>query len=504
MKTADRYTGNSPLARSLAELYSRAVDYSKSGVEIYPSQIPRRSHDKTPDFLTGKRLAHSDSIKSYYSLRVLGYLFRAVPNAKDQPYSLNTRVDFTSSLISTAKDKLLPYIASQDLTASLSSLTNIATPLLNTFLAKISRCATIYNFPRRLNQKLSEAETFMGTILAVPRESDKQGRYAASLDLKQQVDILVGDIRKLVGKKRSLGEQVILWFACWEIALTSTDFGVTSFKWICIQGFFDTLELVERKSWRWREVESLSIETDTSETTGPTRDPPPSLPLLFPPHASSTSNTRDLQIADHSHSWNVKSLPNFEASTSRKLPDAGWAVTRPTAAAHSSTNQAWRSSSPSLNNIRNLQREPETSISMIPRTSARLMGITGYNRTRLPPLPPLQSLPAIATLDPDIPQTLRELNIVEEPELVLPKGRTKYHKNRATEMEKQRIALALRGIENTSRAYSTSQYSESEVAGDHFYPNVDLSLNSNFDNNARQINRNESSSAYNPTNRRRR
>lgn len=258
--------GEDPLCKELADLYSIAVDFSKTGTAVPLSAIPRMTDMARPDFLSGD--THGKGVNYYESERALGLLHRAIPDEKIAIRNLDKNIikDSSSEALLTIRAWLLSDAQAQfgfiplELTPG-SALEDIAKRHRLAFTSHLYTLAETANFPRRPGSRLSEIEVFVGTNMARV-DRDKRGHKNSIANLQQQLTALVDALDSTIGRNLTVGDQFAALWACWEEALNVqyVEFGVKSYRWILCSFLLDTMSSIKDHGHQWRPAQNVPVE----------------------------------------------------------------------------------------------------------------------------------------------------------------------------------------------------------------------------------------------------
>lgn len=257
------------------------MDFAKTGSPVPLESIPRASTDERPDFMRGHR---RDMRHSYYeSQRVLGKLYRAIPDIDTEPPSERdvdrespSSADSTSAAFTTLRETLelrIRTLLSLPLSWVLAiddELIDVASRLFGSFTSQALHLAAVANFPRSVESILSEPELFATTIHHSGTERDKKQRRTAIQVLQLQVERLVDSIEDVAASRRPLREKVLILWAFWGEARGADQaaFGTRSARWLAVAMLLEAVAEVEQKGAEWVSGEKTSEEDAVDELDG--------------------------------------------------------------------------------------------------------------------------------------------------------------------------------------------------------------------------------------------
>ncbi|GAA5970371.1 hypothetical protein JCM21900_002610 [Sporobolomyces salmonicolor] len=324
--------GFDPSCRQLADLHSQAVDAPKTGRVVPLADIPSIKSNKRPDFL---RKVDGDSVqtnssnaKYYESDRALGFIFRAIsdddvrtPDAlrTDEPAcadSSSCSFRHLRLVVERSLENLLECPPSR-LAAAAATRREEVRRIRSGFCSSFKNLATVFAFPRTQGHRLSEAEVFVvANLTEADREHAARGNAVAAMG--KQMSLLVEWLKRRLG---SGPEGLSMLYAAWVLgtvgekeASEDQEFGVKSFRWICLALLLEGIKDAGEESKRGEELGWLA--QPGRKPPGSTSDkalysspyhPPPSRPVRpsaapapVSPTAYSTYSTSSLQ---HSSSY---------------------------------------------------------------------------------------------------------------------------------------------------------------------------------------------------------
>ncbi|GAA5893038.1 hypothetical protein JCM5296_003412 [Sporobolomyces johnsonii] len=307
--------GFDPWCRHLADLHSQAVDAPKTGRVVPLADIPSTKSNKRPDFLRkaeGDFYETSSSGAKYYeSARALGFIFRAISdNDVRAPDALKTDEPVCSDSSSSSFHHLrlvvernletLLELPPSQLVAGAAARRDEVTRVRSGFCSSFKHLATVFAFPRTRGQRLSEAEVFaVANLTEADREHAARGHAVAAMG--QQMSSLVEWLKFRLG---SGPEGLSRLYSAWVLGLGGEDqeFGVKSFRWICLALLLEAMKDAEEERERGEELGRLARtgrqpRGSTSSmafysTSSTPYDPPSSGPLrpsFSPPLVSPTA-----------------------------------------------------------------------------------------------------------------------------------------------------------------------------------------------------------------------
>lgn len=267
-----------PLCLELAKLHSDAVDYQKTGVPVRIHQLPNVRHKMKPDFMCPEHNARREGEDYYESSKVLGKLFRQIPqdkidilldgtSASDGIQSYRARrscpseqplgkVD-PSRTISTALQRAIMKICGRAPHID-SVLQGDFRSLLAWFGQELMKVCRLNTLSRRKDHHLSESESFLGVLPMMI--SDKSLRRTTLARLEDQTSQLYDTIRSRILGLDSVQEaetesdpiteeiesqdrSIDRAYTAWLVSLEADDnmFGVHSFAFIAMGIIFNNI-----------------------------------------------------------------------------------------------------------------------------------------------------------------------------------------------------------------------------------------------------------------------
>jgi RNA-dependent RNA polymerase len=174
----------------LAEAASHAVDFPKTGTPVNFKSLPRPPSEERPDFLAPQSVDSVDNKLYYPSEKLLGKLFRNVPEAKRRELrndASNTPSD--GNCISSALMKIdLLEIGIPPLQLPQDVLRDEMVQLLKAYSEHLESTARLFSISK-FRGRISEAELISGTITG--KWSDHRKRREAVIAMNIQVSIII-------------------------------------------------------------------------------------------------------------------------------------------------------------------------------------------------------------------------------------------------------------------------------------------------------------------------
>jgi RNA-dependent RNA polymerase len=175
----------------LAEAASHAVDFPKTGTPADFTSLPRPPGEERPDFLAPETVDSVDNTLYYPSEKLLGILFRSVPEAK--------RPEFRNDTSNTPSDGNRIFDALMEIDLSELGLPPLEPPpddlreemqqLLEAYSEHLASIARRYSISKSRSAYISEAGLISGTITA--KWSDHRKRREAVIAMNMQVCIII-------------------------------------------------------------------------------------------------------------------------------------------------------------------------------------------------------------------------------------------------------------------------------------------------------------------------
>ncbi|CEQ40181.1 SPOSA6832_01769, partial [Sporobolomyces salmonicolor] len=314
--------GFDPSCRQLADLHSQAVDAPKTGRVVPLADIPSIKSNKRPDFLRkvdGDFVqTNSSNAKYYESDRALGFIFRAIsdddvrtPDAlrTDEPAcadSSSCSFRHLRLVVERSLENLLECPPSR-LAAAAATRREEVSRIRSGFCSSFKNLATVFAFPRTQGHRLSEAEVFVvANLTEADREHAARGNAVAAMG--KQTSLLVEWLKHRLG---SGPEGLSLLYAAWVVgtggekeASEDQEFGVKSFRWICLALLLEGIEDAREESKRGEELgwlaqpgrkppgstsnKALYYRPSPSRPVRPSAAPPPIRPTAYCTYSTSS------------------------------------------------------------------------------------------------------------------------------------------------------------------------------------------------------------------------
>ena len=175
----------------LAEAASHAVDFPKTGTPADFSKLPRPPSQERPDFLAPETVDSVDNNLYYPSEKLLGILFRNVPEAKRPSLryetSSNTPSDYDCIFNALTNIDVL-YLGLPPLDPPLEDLQDEMFQLLEAYSERLGSIAQLFSISKSRG-RISEEELVSGTIMG--KWSDHRKRREAVIAMNLQVSIII-------------------------------------------------------------------------------------------------------------------------------------------------------------------------------------------------------------------------------------------------------------------------------------------------------------------------
>ena len=172
----------------LAEAASHAVDFPKTGTPADFTKLPRPPSKERPDFLAPETVDWVDNNLYYPSEKLLGILFRNVPEAKRR-YGTSSNTPFDYNCIFNALAKIdLSELGLPPLDPPLGDLREEISQLLEAYSQHLFSIAQLSSISR-WRGRISEQELVSGTITG--KWSDNRKRREAVIAMNIQVLIII-------------------------------------------------------------------------------------------------------------------------------------------------------------------------------------------------------------------------------------------------------------------------------------------------------------------------
>ncbi|EJD52224.1 RdRP-domain-containing protein [Auricularia subglabra TFB-10046 SS5] len=245
-----------PKCLTLAEMYSRAVDFPKTGIPVPPRDMPALEFDAKPDWITNEVAAEEAAGAVYRSTKALGHLYRAVEerqfedlrDAPAEPQDPGALDDGITSV-------LAPLVAQfVDIGSETEAHGAVLPPLYSWYTHELQRICELHT----LNSKapLEEAEVLLGTILARSSQPKKRKQLAALMHVHTGwlTDMILSKLTQGLGEDP--GECLTRSWAAWRYACgraaepalaegseaVRKPFGSRSFGFLALAAIFRSLE----------------------------------------------------------------------------------------------------------------------------------------------------------------------------------------------------------------------------------------------------------------------
>ena len=175
----------------LAEAASHAVDFPKTGTPVEFSDLPRPPSQERPDFLAPETVDSVDNNLYYPSEKLLGILFRNVPEAKLPPELQNDASNTPSDgncIINALMQIDLSELGLPPLDPPQDDLWDEMLQLLEAYSEHLLSIAQLFSISKS-RRTISEAELISGTITG--KRSDHRKRREAVIAMNIQVFIII-------------------------------------------------------------------------------------------------------------------------------------------------------------------------------------------------------------------------------------------------------------------------------------------------------------------------
>jgi RNA-dependent RNA polymerase len=174
----------------LAEAASHAVDFPKTGTPVNFTSLPRPPGKERPDFLAPESVDSVDNKLYYPSEKLLGILFRKVPEAKHPELrndASNTPSDGNCIFDALMEIDLLE-LGLPSLEPPQDDLWEEMEQLLEAYSEHLASIAQLYSISKSRSVRISEEELISGTIIT-GKWSDHRKRREAVIAMNMQVCI---------------------------------------------------------------------------------------------------------------------------------------------------------------------------------------------------------------------------------------------------------------------------------------------------------------------------
>jgi RNA-dependent RNA polymerase len=178
-----------PKCIQLAEAASHAVDFPKTGTPANFESLPRSPTEVRPDFLAPETVESVDNRLFYPSEKMLGILFRSVPDAELRNNASNTP---SGTCIFNALMKIdLSKLGLPPLEPPQDDLRKEMLQLLEAYSEHLASIAQLYSISRSRGARISEAELVSGTITGKWPEPRKRKEAAIAMNLQVCIIIFI-------------------------------------------------------------------------------------------------------------------------------------------------------------------------------------------------------------------------------------------------------------------------------------------------------------------------
>ena len=174
----------------LAEAASHAVDFPKTGTPANFTSLPRPPSQERPDFLAPETVDSADNNLYYPSPKLLGILFRSVPEARCpelQSDAFNTPSD-GNCILNALMEIDLSGLGLPPLQLPQDDLWEEMLQLLEAYSEHLESIAQMFSLSKSRG-RISEAELISGTITG--KWSDHRKRREAVIAMNIQVSIII-------------------------------------------------------------------------------------------------------------------------------------------------------------------------------------------------------------------------------------------------------------------------------------------------------------------------
>ena len=177
----------------LAEAASHAVDFPKTGTPADFSSLPRPPSQERPDFLAPESVDSVDNNLYYPSEKLLGILFRSVPEAElpELLYDASNTPSDGNSIFNALTGIDLSELGLPELDPPQDDLWEEMLQLLEAYSEHLESIARLFSISktRRVGITVTEAELVCGTITG--KWSDHRKRREAVIAMNLQVSIII-------------------------------------------------------------------------------------------------------------------------------------------------------------------------------------------------------------------------------------------------------------------------------------------------------------------------
>ena len=171
----------------LAEAASHAVDFPKTGTPVDFKSLPRPPSQERPDFLAPELVDSVDNKLYYPSEKLLGILFRNVPEAK-RHHDASTTPSGGICIFNALKKIDLSKLGLPPLQPPQDNLREEMVRLLETYSEHLVSTARLFSISKTQG-RISEAELISGTITG--KWFDNRKRREAVIAMNMQVLIII-------------------------------------------------------------------------------------------------------------------------------------------------------------------------------------------------------------------------------------------------------------------------------------------------------------------------
>ena len=174
----------------LAEAASHAVDFPKTGTPANFTSLPRPPSQERPDFLAPEAIDTVDNNLYYPSEKILGVLFRNVPEAKHRELRYD---DFSNTpsdgnyIVNALMQIDLPELGLPELDPPQDDLWDEMLQLLEAYSEHLEYIARLFSISK--SRKITEEELVSGTITG--KWPDQRKRREAVIAMNIQVSIII-------------------------------------------------------------------------------------------------------------------------------------------------------------------------------------------------------------------------------------------------------------------------------------------------------------------------
>ena len=184
-----------PECIQLAEAASHAVDFPKTGTPADFTKLPRPPSQVRPDFLAPESVDSVDNNLYYPSVKLLGKLFRNVPEAKrpELRYYTASNTPSDGNCILNALDEIdLSELGLPPLDPPEDDLWDEMVQLFEAYSEHLTSIAQLFSISKSRGSRISEAELVSGTITG--RWTDHRKRREAVIAMNIHVTIIISKL----------------------------------------------------------------------------------------------------------------------------------------------------------------------------------------------------------------------------------------------------------------------------------------------------------------------